>query len=179
MRIIGIDQSLTATGLVGPEASDVVVIRSRLDGPQRLIEIRDRVVDVCLAPDTAVIMEGFAYSKGARAHDAGGLGWILRVALFEAGVPYLIVSTNQIKKYATGIGNAPKPHVVSAVTHRTGKIWTSTDAVDGYVAWCIGRDLAGLNHPMGVLPKAHRAAIKDLAWPNAVGWGPDLLAAVR
>lgn len=180
--VIGGDPSLASFGVVGPKADQSQILKpgSRKD-PMRMIDLRDQFVAYCRAPiekglavdelDLLVILEGFSFGSTTHAIGLGGIGWMVRAGLWEAGIPYLDVSPSTIKKYATGKGNARKDLVISAVAARTGIPFGTSDQVDAFVAWCIGRELTGQMHPMGQVPKTHRAALSGIKVGQAVGWG--------
>jgi crossover junction endodeoxyribonuclease RuvC len=46
------------------------------------------------------------------------LGTIVRMALFEAGYPFFIVSPGQLKKFITGKGNAQKSMIIKEVYNK-------------------------------------------------------------
>ena len=86
MKIIGIDPSLTSTGVCVycPEKSEnkfsTWTIKSKKTGPERLIEIRDAVRD-CVRDADLVVLEGYAYARTNQARLENW--WVLRVMLHE------------------------------------------------------------------------------------------------
>jgi Holliday junction resolvasome RuvABC endonuclease subunit len=112
-RIVGLDLSLSATGV----ASDAVAVySSKLRGPARLAAMRDAILRVCDKPDTVVVVEGYAMGTGRQAgsYAIGELGGVVRLALHEAGVPYVEVPPAALKKFATSKGNANKIAMATA-----------------------------------------------------------------
>ena len=135
MIIAGLDVSLTSTGhCINGELG---TIQSKLKGPERMIEIRDTVERLVQDVDLIAI-EGFSMgSQNSRAHDIGGLGWIVRVKLFEMNKKWVEVPPTNLKKFATGKGNAGKDEVVSSVSARTGIIFAGKGANDMCDAWVL------------------------------------------
>ena len=139
MRVLGIDTSLTATGLAlldleaiedgDPLAAytlDVVTVsapKPTKDKSKRAMVRRVKAlmnqIEGCFdntedRPD-AVGIEGLAY--GAKGEGVWVLPWIWgeTIALCETyDVPLTVVSTSARAKYATGKGNAPKDAVLAA-----------------------------------------------------------------
>jgi len=61
-----------------------------------------------------VFMEGVSYGSlgSAALVDLSGLNFAIRNILIELGVKFTIVSPSQNKKFATGLGNADKEHMI-------------------------------------------------------------------
>ena len=132
---MGIDPSLTSTGVsVGGATSS---IRPVLNGVPRLIEIRNAIVNLVSEHDIQVVaIEGYSYgSRNSHAHSLGELGGVVRVALYERGIPFVDIPPTVRAKFATGKGNAGKSEVVSAVSAKTGLVWSGGDGADRCDAW--------------------------------------------
>lgn len=97
--IIGLDLSLTGTGVAVCTRSDLIgdvtwdvqkILTKGLNNTARLRTIRDtilRIIDVW--NPAAVYLEGYAYGRPNQAHQVGELGGVVRVALDEyALVPW-------------------------------------------------------------------------------------------
>lgn len=162
---VGLDLSLTSTGLSVGAAS--VAIQSKKKGCERLVEIRNRVVQEVLShPLPIVLVEGYSFSsRNSHAHALGELGGVVRVALHENGVPYVDVPPNCLKKFATGKGNASKAQVVSAISARTGVVFDTDDEADAWVLAEIGR-VHYLQAGVVDWPKSHLQALEKVAWPS-------------
>jgi len=143
MKIIGIDASLTSTGVAtlgnGPT---IMAIQSKLNGPARLIEIRDTIGKLIKGADL-VLIEEYAYSKANKAHQIGELGGVLRVLFHEMGVNWIEVNPSMVKKYATGKGNATKEAIAVGVYKRWGREFAINDEADAFVLAMIGSVIAG------------------------------------
>ena len=83
-------------------------------------------------------MEGYSFaSRHSQAHSIGELGGVIRLLLWESGIPYVLIPPTCRAKFATGKGNASKNEVVSAVSARTGIVWSNPGADDKCDAWIL------------------------------------------
>lgn len=170
-RILGLDVSLTRTGYALPDGS-AGTIRPTTRGCERMVEIRDVVYNTCVDslgyPDVdLVVIEGFAYGRPNKAHDIGGIGWIVRVVLHEAGIRYVDVPPAVLKRYATGRGNADKLSMLMAAIARLD--YTDEKPDDNVVdaLWLRALALDAYGHPVCKVPQAQRdAAVKAVTWPR-------------
>jgi len=139
VKIVGIDASLTGTGVAMLNGSlRTERIESKKTGVLRLIEIRDRAKEIVRGADLVVI-EGYAYAMANQAHQMGELGGVLRVMLVEAGVLWIEVNPSQVKKFATGKGNAKKEEIAVSIYKRWGREFQTNDEADAFVLVMIGR----------------------------------------
>lgn len=143
MKIVGIDASLTGTGVaIISEKQITTTIQSKLSGPARLIEIRELVREIVSGADIVVI-EGYAYAMANQAHQIGELGGVLRTMFYEMGLKWVEVNPSLVKKYATGKGNAKKEEIAVAIYKRWGREFPTNDEADAFVLASIGQSLAG------------------------------------
>ena len=134
---MGLDLSLTSTGVsIGGLTTS---IKSKNRGPERLVEIRDEIIN--LAKDggvNVVAIEGYSYaSRHSQAHSIGELGGVVRVAMRELGIPMVVIPPTCRAKFATGKGNSGKSEVMSAISAKTGIIWSGGDGNDRCDAWIL------------------------------------------
>lgn len=172
-RVIGLDPSLTGTGIAGhgwslAVASTGNVVKDAY--PARWWRINDlaaRVVEQVGMPDLVVIEAPSFDSKSTSAHDRAGLWWKLYGRLTGAGIPVATVTPSQLKKYALGKGVGSKAQVIEQVTRRLGHIWTDLagddNQADAVVLCAMGLDAVGA--PVVTLPAANRAALTAVDWP--------------
>jgi len=161
MLIIGIDPSLTSTGIIVLRDNKVELAETTKNKPElgtikRVRLIRERIIDITenltdeeewQAPDLIAI-EGFSYgSKGRSVFDIAYLGWRIREDLerlrTEDGIPWLEVPPSQLKKFATGQGNANKEIILQQVYKRWGVEFSDNNQADAYVLAQIGRAYLG------------------------------------
>lgn len=179
MLIIGIDPSLTATGVavlqVESGLCSVHTVSSRpvrsavpadLAMLKRMNSIVDRVrslPEIMHSPPGLVVIEAPAFSKNnGMAHERAGLWWKLYEMAADWGVPPVVVKPNVRAKYATGKGNAGKDEVLLAVSRRYADITvTDNNQADAVVLAAMGARLKG-NPIERALPAAHLLAMKTV-----------------
>jgi Holliday junction resolvasome RuvABC endonuclease subunit len=169
VNIVGLDLSLTATGVA--DTSGTSVLSTKLRGCERLAWLREEIV--CLFPplndgtqDGLAVMEGYSYASANQAHQAGELGGVIRLALHEGGVPCIVVSPKTLKKYATGHGNAGKEEVLAAAIRRLNYEGHNNNEADALWLRQIGlAKWSGLH----VVPESHRVALDAVILPAEIG----------
>ena len=166
--VIGLDLSLTSTGIAGTDWADV--IKPRVRGHQRmswlLMEILDRVKLADL-----VVVEGPSYKHGgeAGAHERAGLWWLVTHSLWRRDMPTAICPPAQRAMYATGKGNAGKGEVRDGVQRYFGVDCEGAgryDKADAVSMACLGAHWLG--YPVTVLPASHSRALNGVAWPETL-----------
>lgn len=170
LHVIGIDLSLTATGVACKHGTEVITSKGReddtvFDRHHRLLRIREDILSWCRDADLVVI-EQPAYSRvGGHNHDRSGLWWLTLHALFATGRPVAEVAPTVRAKYATGKGNASKDQVLSAVVRRFPEelTVTSNNAADALTLCAMGHD--AFDDPIVTMPAAHREALHAVRWP--------------
>ena len=162
---VGLDLSLTSTGY---SCGDVQrVISKRAKGPQRLYEISQEIAGLLVELDNpVVIIEGYSFaSRNSQAHAIGELGGVVRMTLWNLRSPYVDVPPTCRAKFATGKGNAGKGEVLSAVSARTGIVWSGSGADDMCDAWLLeecGRVMLGCSRFQW--PQSHLVALDKVDW---------------
>lgn len=181
MIVIGLDPSLTATGLAALDTREdgpfweVGTIKSappkipaeysslkRMQLIARQVELR--IVELTGGEnlDLAVI-EAPAFSKNiGMSHERAGLWWKLFEVLTDQGCTVLVVKPNVRAKYATGKGNAGKDEVMLAVSRRyTDCEITNNNEADAVVLAAMGARYRG--EPVeSQLAQSHQAAMRTL-----------------
>jgi Holliday junction resolvasome RuvABC endonuclease subunit len=165
MNILGLDPSLTSTGICAGD-NHGVAYQSREEDAARLVDIRDYVLRMCLENDVkCVIMEGYSYGSRTRAHALGELGGVLKVAFNEAWIPYVLVPPTSRAKFATGRGNAGKAEVISAVSFKTNRSWSGKGIEDRIDAWVLHEmGLEYLGQSQYEWPAENRKALDGINW---------------
>jgi hypothetical protein len=89
----------------------------------------------------------------------------MRLALYEAGVPFVEIPPTCRAKFATGKGNAGKSEVVSAISVRTGIVWDGGDGTDRCDAWVL-EEMLRFKLGLSVIdwPKSHTDALEKVDW---------------
>ena len=173
-RVVGLDPSLTRTGLALPDGT-VELLRppkGQDRGMKRLAWIRSTVSDLIHwppdgGPVDVVAIEGYAHGRPNQAHYLGELGGVLRLSLHDAGVAYVDVPPSVLKRYATGRGNADKQAMQMAATKRLGYDNEKPDDNIVDAMWLRALAMDAYGHPVCSVPKAQRdASVAALTWPR-------------
>lgn len=167
---VGLDLSLTAAGIAitdgSPQGAESYVVKSKGSLKDALHERAGRLADLdgrirSIVPYGSVIaIETPAYNQtSGNHHDRSGLWWLVVSGL----APYhriVEVSTTQVKKYATGKGNAGKDEVMIAAVKRYPEFdITDNNTADAvilaaFLARALGRPIEES------LPQANLAALE-------------------
>lgn len=178
-HIVGIDLSMTSTGLAIYRPEDVVpggfahteTITSKpsktpgYEGKlERFHGIADRIMNALSYEETHVFLEGPSYaSAGAATHDIAGNWWLLYHMLSGDGCRITVVPPTCVKTYATGKGNAGKDQVLAAAIKRYPDIdIPGNDIADAVILLAIGLRLHGYAIEYG-LPQTHLRALEKIS----------------
>lgn len=165
--LIGLDLSLTSTGVsINGETS---VISTKARAAERLHIVSSAILDLCASKEIAcAIIEGYSFaSRNSQAHSIGELGGVVRMRLWENGIPYIEVPPTCRAKFATGKGNAGKSEVVSSVSAKTGIIFSGAGGDDECDAWLL--EQMGLAHLNKSKYEWSEVSISSL---SKVDWAP-------
>lgn len=164
MRVLGLDLSLTGTGiaLVGDEPLPERPWRLASPGPMRGVErlswLGSEVTGaVAMTRPDLVAIEGYSFgARGNALFQLGELGGVVRLLLHRQGVPFVEVAPGEWRKQLFGKGNLAKDQVRVEAFKRYGVEFDSLDVLE---AWCVGtaalRRVQGLDKPE---PKRRRVA---------------------
>lgn len=137
--IIGLDLSLTSTGVLVLDGKSVLsarAIQSNKIGEERLFDLREQLyaeVEQYRFSNPLAVVEG--YSMGSRAGQAfsiGEWGGVARLTLLMHGIPFIVVPPSTLKKFTAGSGNAKKDEMRLHVYKKWGFEHKSNDVVDAY-----------------------------------------------
>jgi len=140
MLYLGIDQSLTSTGLaiLSPVSAEPVVLRTvepkSLRGGARLAFIR-KTISECLAGRSIAqaAMEGYNYGAGAgQLFELGEVGGIVKCLLAELDIPLISVAPSQLKKFVAHKSSADKDEMMAAVKDKWKLDIRQDDMADAY-----------------------------------------------
>ena len=157
-HVVGLDLSLTCTGIATvyqdphPPTTDKIVTKghrgdSSRDQYRRRVTITNKVLEYAFASNLIVI-EGPAMSRnvGSMRERAELVGRI-KDSFSEAGDAFIIVGPTQLKRWATGAGNADKAAVASSVTRIAGIEIGTSDEADALALALIGAQVLGWTTP--------------------------------
>lgn len=168
MSVLGIDPSLTSTGLALIEHGQVTGlhrVRSVNKGHERIQNILD-AIEFLTDDNVTVGIEGTAYSaKGSSVVQVFGLWGVITHQLYRWGIPYYVVPPSSRCKYATGKGNASKDEVLAAVIRRYPDVEVaSNDIADALVVAAMGARYMGTPIESAGLPQTHLKALEGVQW---------------
>lgn len=164
---------MTSTGVANHTGT--FAIRSKLRGPARLAEIRNRLEDI-VAPESKppefraqlVVVEGYSFGSrlnAAGAFSTGELGGVVRVLLWEWDIPFVEVAPSVVKKYATGKGNGTKEAVYAAAIRAFPELaFETNDEADAQWLYAMARDWFG--SPVVKVAEHRRAVLGSVQWPD-------------
>lgn len=162
-RVLGLDLSISATGLAAPDGTTRVLKLNATYGDQRLGIILNAITDELEhGIDLAVIEDLPTHAQGAGI--TGMVHGITRWALIDAGIPYTLIPPASLKKYATGKGNAAKPDMRMALYQRANLDLRDDNECDAW--WLRAMGLDHLGHPPVPMPTTHRTALEKINWPE-------------
>lgn len=174
--ILGLDPSLRATGLALPDG-ELVTIKTPScatldDKVERVRHIVGRV-GVAAKIAALIVIEGPAFGRNNQAtHELAGLWWKLVVRLAEQGNQVAVLTPTQLKKFATGRGDADKgdpkkTQMRQAFRQHAGRDVADHNQVDAW--WLRMAGLVHLGHPDALsLPAVQRDALAKVAWPEGL-----------
>lgn len=116
--VIGLDLSLTATGMVRADGTGLTIKTKLKDGDRRLEQIYNAIAVQAQAGGLAVL-EDLPYSA-RQAGVTGMVQGVARLALLSLGVRYAFLSPATLKKFATGNGRADKVDMAAAFLKHHG-----------------------------------------------------------
>ena len=171
--IIGIDPSLTGTGVAAAEGLHTITSKpgpnpslvsrsARLNAIVRAIDDRTMTVDL-------VVIEAPSLAQKSQAGtlDRNGLWWLIVDRLHTKGIAVVEVTPSTLKKFATGKGNATKPDMRMALDQRAGLDCRDDNQVDAWWLRQVGLHLT--DHPDRIaLPQTHTIALAKVHSPLEV-----------
>jgi hypothetical protein len=181
-RVIGLDLSLTSTGIAGADWAYAV-----RPGKRRSHERLDwlcTAVAVCVRDGAdLVVVEGAAYAQGGQAghHELAGLWWLITQYLWRHRIPYAVANPHHRTIYATGRAN-PAQHLPPKERSKVAKGMVRSAAIERYGVECEGpgrydqadatilaaMGLDWLGYPTVPVPDTHRRALQAVQWPTLI-----------
>ncbi len=172
-RVVGLDLSLTATGVAESDGKTRTIrtgpgdnLADQHDRLSRIVDEARKYVITWPADERVhlVVIEGPSYSStGAGSWDRAGLWWLVVSSLLCDGTPIAIVPPTVLKRYATGKGNATKADMRMALYQRAGIDCRDDNQVDAH--WLRSMGMRWLGHPIEQLPDSQLTAMEKVQWP--------------
>lgn len=164
IRVLGLDLSMTATGIAFPNGNTSTVATNAKHRDARLVVIRDAVTLALTGVDLVVMEEAPPGLKGPAIKAIHMVQGAVRVALLDMGVPYAVVNPSTLKAYATGRKGADKTAMALAAFKRGVQEFPDDNQCDAWWLRLMGLDHFGLT-PIA-MPQAQRAFLDSVAWPT-------------
>lgn len=181
-RVVGLDLSLTSTGVAGTDWA-CAHRPGRRRSHERLDWLLAAVALGVRDGADLVVVEGAAYAQGAQAghHELAGLWWLVTQYLWRNGIPYAVVTPHGRTIYATGRAN-PAQEWPKKDRSRVAKGMVRAVAVERYGVECEGpgrydqadatilaaMGLDWLGYPTVPVPDTHRRALEAVRWPDLI-----------
>lgn len=169
MKVLGIDLSLTMTGLAAitvegfwREATTGTIDPGKRKAHERLDFILEKVRWAALGTDL-IVMEGVSYGSFDKEKALAGAWWIVKHALHESGHRVATIPPSTLKQYATGKGNALKREVMAAVE---GWGFKPRDDNEADALALASAGLRWLGEPIEKVPVAQQDALLKARWPE-------------
>lgn len=164
--IVGLDLSITATGLALADGSVATFSPPAKLGDRRLTAITDHLA---FGPTPEVIAADLVVIEGpvVRSSAAVVIGMVhgaVRTLLLNEGTPYALVPPATLKKFATGKGSADKTAMALAAYKRAGVEFADDNECDAW--WLREAGLRAAGCPSFDLPAAQVDALEKVEWPE-------------
>ncbi len=122
MRLLALDIA-TITGWCSPSGSGIWDLKPNRgeSAGMRNVRFRAKLMDILMADAITIV----AYERPAGMHAlpkmvASEMIGVLTIACIDKGIDYCSYSANEIKRFATGKGNANKAAMIAACNERYG-----------------------------------------------------------
>lgn len=165
--VLGVDPSITATGLAYGRTEALTIKTRPADGDRRL-DLLCRSVQHHAERVRPVLSGVEDLPKNAMNAGLTGMAQAaVRIGLIRADVQYVLIPPATAKMYATNSGAADKQELASAAYARAGVVLGDDNQIDAW--WFRAMVLDALGHPMFDLPEEQRAALAMVkGWPAGV-----------
>lgn len=165
-NVVGLDLSITATGICDRYGNCVTVGGSAKRGDWRILNIADEalayVLEAGIEADLVVIENLAVHGPGNGMAAAQVMGAV-KHRLLHYRIRYALVAPATLKKYATNKGNAGKPEMAVALYKRFGLELADDNQVDAF--WLRAAGLDALGFAPVVLPEVQRSVLGKVEWP--------------
>ncbi|WP_406168980.1 Holliday junction endonuclease [Streptomyces sp. NBC_00996] len=172
-RVLGLDLSITATGICLPDGTTRTIKTNPKDGDRRLQQIVSEV-GIALdehefgdASDLVVMEEAPPGLKGPAIKAIHMVHGAVRLRLLDFDTPYAVINPTVLKTYATGSTSADKTAMAMAAYKRTGREFGDDNQCDAW--WLRVAGLDWLGSPEFSLPVAQRDRLAKATWPVPKG----------
>jgi hypothetical protein len=179
--VVGLDQSLTASGIAWPDGHSVAYGVAGLTGqgpPLRergaalkslVVNLGNRIFEYVEQWPVLVMIEELprVHLDSERAY----VWWSVVNLLESKGCTCVQVQPAQLKTYALGTGSGPgtdKGAVIDALARRLPQFETSGNDNRADAAWLCAMGLDALGYPLVPMPEAHRRGLAKIKLPASL-----------
>jgi Holliday junction resolvasome RuvABC endonuclease subunit len=188
MRIMGVDPSITRTGIALPDTTTFTVSPPRqVTGDDRLEYFADHIglaARTCGA-ELVVMEDAPTRLLGNAGRILLHLQGALRLELQRSRIPYMILSPATLKMFATGSGGAGKDDMAEAAWTLLGRKFATDDECDaywlrmaGHMAYGYG-DMAATGNLTALRWAGKGKKRHEITWPEVGGRRPWPEVALR
>lgn len=185
IRVVGLDLSLTSTGMSDGQAHVTFTTTPDECIEDRLMRIREECLGFVMATDDRpvarlVVVEDEAWSKAKQTGHAelSALRLMVRCALRAYRIPFAMVPPSTLKLYTTGNGRATKQQMAVAVTERHGIDLSAVKVKDGRYDQVDAAALAAMGYAYIGQPLPTQGPPAPMRSMLAVDW-PDSATALQ
>ena len=173
--VVGIDQSLTETGIVvitdGVLISSAVIKPGTRRGIVRLMYVEEELSKAIPIVADLIVMEGYAFNpRAGQSFSLGELGGIVKRLAYTKKKLLISIAPGTLKKYVTGDGSAKKNVMLLGAFKKFGITCTNDNECDAYCLARIGSEFLKAEAPGGSVPAAfkpiHKAILKYNDWTD-------------
>ena len=177
MNYIGLDLSLTASGVFIIDDNTNTILQTCLGVPQQGIErlffLRSKFNEILdTHPITFACLESGAYNEKGRLFQIGELYGLVTLLLYEKGIPYISAAPLAVKKYVSSIGkNQGKGAVMLDVFKMYGLSIYNDNEADACVLSHIAKDYYSTviqEHVLEDLKPYQKEVLKTIAKSTSV-----------
>lgn len=172
MKVLALDLSLTATGWADNDGQGTISPKKRpsdIYGTVSTIQEIYSAVSEKVSGSDVVVIEGPSFdSLYGKAHERAGLWWRIALYVLALGIPLVVIPPSQIKKWATGKGNAKKDEVVASVVKLCVKHFPEREVInnneaDALAMWMMAAHKYGF--ACGGATVAREEVCNKIDWP--------------
>lgn len=147
--IVGIDLSLTATGICYLRSKQeikknkTILVKTKERGIGRLINIRTNLEELInnINPNIVVLEDYSFNSRSGQCFSIGELGGVIKTMLYESlfGFDILLIPPTCLKKFVTGSGKSNKEIMMVKTLSKYGLEFTDNNLCDAFGLVMIGK----------------------------------------
>lgn len=167
--IVGLDLSLTGTGVADSDGTRTIKSNAKIAIEPRLNAILGEVKSYTGDNADLVIIEGLAFaSQTGKVAERGALHFMVRVYLWEVGIPFAICPPTVLKKYLTGKGNASKDEMMFAGARAFTWVEKTLNNNENDALAMYAMAMERIGQPIIDVPKVNRDALAKVEWPEGI-----------